>query len=158
MRSFLSLLLVVVLFVSGCSMKNSDEDKSMLNNTNSPELYYQMCGLSAYRSNENYLFSIIVNGDIVGEAEFASDRRIIRVESLELIKSDNIQKFTNMSFNSVKDMVGEPHVDVGSGFYIPAYITEDAHLICLYLSNEHMVDAVVVRDLLQNEIVERIDS
>ena len=62
-----------------------------------------------------------------------------------------------MNFNELKEKIGQPHVDIGSGFYIPAYITEDAYLICFELENDNIFE-VIKRDLLTNKIVDRVSN
>ena len=79
------------------------------------------------------------------------------INRLEFIKDEELEHFLNLNFNEIIKKFGQPHVDVGSGFYLPAYITEDADLICFELENDIVVD-VIKRDLFTNEITERAVS
>ena len=63
----------------------------------------------------------------------------------------------NVSFNELTEEIGQPHVDVGSGFYIPAYVTEDANLVCFELENELVIE-VIQLDLFTNKIVDRVSN
>lgn len=63
----------------------------------------------------------------------------------------------NVNFNELTEEIGQPHVDVGSGFYIPAYVTEDANLVCLELENELVIE-VIQLDLFTNKIVDRVSN
>lgn len=63
----------------------------------------------------------------------------------------------NVNFNELTEEIGQPHVDVGSGFYIPAYVTEDANLVCFELENEIVIE-VIQRDLFINKIVDRVSD
>lgn len=63
----------------------------------------------------------------------------------------------NVGFNELAEEIGQPHVDVGSGFYIPAYITEDANLVCFELENEIVIE-VIQRDLFTNKTVDRVSN
>ena len=56
-----------------------------------------------------------------------------------------------------KENLGEAHADIESGFYIPAYITEDGYLICFELE-DNVVCEMIKRDLLTNVIVERLSQ
>lgn len=62
-----------------------------------------------------------------------------------------------MSIDELKQKLGEIHADVGSGFYIPAYITEDGFLVCFDLEND-IVYEVIKRDILTNMVVERVSN
>ncbi len=63
----------------------------------------------------------------------------------------------NVNFNELTEEIGQPHVDVGSGFYIPAYVTEDANLVCFELENELVIE-VIQLDLFTNKIVDRVSN
>lgn len=63
----------------------------------------------------------------------------------------------NVNFNELTEEIGQPHVDVGSGFYIPAYVTEDANLVCFELENELVIE-VIQLDLFINKIVDRVSN
>ena len=63
----------------------------------------------------------------------------------------------NVNFNELTEEIGQPHVDVGSGFYIPACVTEDANLVCFELENELVIE-VIQLDLFTNKIVDRVSN
>lgn len=63
----------------------------------------------------------------------------------------------NVNFNELTEEIGQPHVDVGSGFYILAYVTEDANLVCFELKNEIVIE-VIQLDLFTNKIVDRVSN
>lgn len=63
----------------------------------------------------------------------------------------------NVNFNELTEEIGQPHVDVGSGFYIPAYVTEGANLVCFELENEIVIE-VIQLDLFTNKIVDRVSN
>lgn len=74
-----------------------------------------------------------------------------------MVNNSDISQFLNVDFNELTEKIGQPHVDVGSGFYIPAYITEDANLVCFELENEIVIE-VIQRDLFTNKIVDRVSN
>lgn len=158
MKKIIALLFVVMFFFSACSSSNKFRVGESMNNINKQYTsYITTNSLSVYKINDNYLI-IINDGDIVQElVEFSSERKCRRTQGLDLIKNDDINEYLNIDFNKLKEKIGEPHVDIGSGFYIPAYITEDANLICFNLENERVVQ-VIQRDLLTNKIVARVSN
>lgn len=46
---------------------------------------------------------------------------------------------------------------LAADFYIPAYITEDANLVCFELENEIVIE-VIQLDLFTNKIVDRVSN
>ena len=89
--------------------------------------------------------------------EFSSDRKCRRIQGFDLVNNSDISQFLNVDFNELTEEISQPHVDVGSGFYIPAYITEDANLVCFELENEIVIE-VIQRDLFTNKIVDRVSN
>ena len=74
-----------------------------------------------------------------------------------MVNNSDISQFLNVNFNELTEEIGQPHVDVGSGFYIPAYVTEDANLVCFELENELVIEAIQL-DLFTNKIVDRVSN
>lgn len=110
-------------------------------------LLYRGNRITVYREKENYIF------DIIGgkEVEFSPDRVVVRAVLVEPIKCDNYQELLNCSLDDVKSVFGEPHFDEGSGFYIPSYITEDAHILSLYPNDDGIIEGVFLNDPTRNE-------
>ena len=127
-RNIVIFLFILILF-SGCSNVKS-EQVSMIKNKYKPCITIN--ALTVYKTEDNYFISIDYH-DNYKTVEFTFDRKCNQSNGLKLIK------------------------DVGSGFYLPAYITEDADLICFELENDIVVD-VIKRDLFTNEITERAVS
>lgn len=158
MRKIIALLIFFTMLFSACSCSNKfdvGDQMSKINNQYTP--YITINALSVYKMSENYLITIDDGSIIQKLVEFSSERRCCRVEGLELIKNADINQYLNLNFNKLKEEIGQPHVDVGSGFYIPAYVTEDAKLICFEIENE-IVFEVIKRDLLTNKIIDRVSN
>lgn len=88
---------------------------------------------------------------------FSSERRCRESQGIDLIDdNESIEKYLNKPFEEIRQQLGAPHADVGSGFYIPAYLTENAYLICFVLESD-VVCEVFKRDLIKNEIIEQVE-
>lgn len=110
-------------------------------------MLYRGNRITVYREKENYIFDITMGGSV----EFTTDRIVVRTHHIEPIKCDNYQELLNCSFDDVKSMFGEPHFDDGSGFYIPSYITEDAHILSLFPNEDGIIEGVFLSDPTRNE-------
>lgn len=158
MKRIIALLLFVTILFSACSSSHKfevGESMNKINNQYTP--YITINTLSVYEINKNYLITIDDGSIIRKLVEFSFERKCHRIQGFDLIKNGDINQFLNMNFNELIEKIGQPHVDVGSGFYIPAYVTEDANLICFELENE-IVFEVIKRDLLTNKIVDRVSN
>lgn len=156
MKRIIVFLVFVTIIFSACSSGyrfEVGESMSKINNQYTPLITIN--ALSVYEISENYLMTIDDGGIIQKLVEFSPERKCHRIQGLDLIKNDDIEQFLNINFNQLIENWGQPHVDVGSGFYIPAYVTEDANLICFELENNIVIE-VIKRDLLTNKIVDRI--
>lgn len=158
MKKMIAFLFAAVILLSACSGGRQFTVGESISNINSQHApYISINTLSAYKINENY-FVTVDDGDTIQRlAEFSSDRKCRRIQGFALIKNDDIHQFLSIDFNKLTEELGQPHADVGSGLYIPAYITENAELICFVLENEIVVE-VIRRDLLTGEIVDRVGS
>ena len=113
--------------------------------------------LSVYESSNRRLVRINKNNGIINEAEFSLDRQCISNKGITLLIPDGLQSYLDVKLADIVDMVGSPHADTGSGFYIPTYVCENAKLLMLMLNTEETVIGITVQDLLTNQI-ERIIS
>ena len=156
LKRIIAFLFIVTIIFSACSNDYKFMVGESMSNINKQyKSYITINTLSAYKINENYLITID-DGDVVQKlVEFSSDRKCHRVQGLDLIKSGDTSQFLNINFNKLTEEIGQPHTDIGSGFYIPAYIMEDAYLVCFELEDETVVE-VIRRDLLTNKIVDRV--
>lgn len=158
MKRIIAFLVFVTILLTACSSGYKfevGESMSKINSQYTP--FITINALSVYGISENYLIIIDDGGVIQKLVEFSPDRKCHRIQGFDLIKNDDINQFLNINFNQLTGKIGQPHVDVGSGFYIPAYITEDANLICFELENDIVIE-VIKRDLLTNKIVDRISN
>ena len=159
-KKILLFLLSMMIFLSACSNKDKYkiEVGESMNNINSQyRPHITMGALSVYKTGGNYLIIIEDDGMVQKLVEFSSDRTCLYIQGLDLIKSGNLNRLMNNTFNELREKIGSPHVDIGSGFYIPAYVTEDANLVCFELEDE-IITGIIQRDLLTNKIVDRINS
>lgn len=153
MKKIISLLLLVIFLCSGCVGSNDYSTGDHMNEiTNKHAPYITLNALSAYEIDGNYLI-VVADSDIVEKlAEFSSDRKCKRAQNLKPIKDVDITQFINMNFEEIKKMLGQPHADIGSGAYIPTYITEKANLISFHIENDIAYE-VIKRDLITDEII-----
>ena len=174
MKRSVILLLLTTIILSACS-RNSNldvgETKNITNDTtltsSSFEVGQSMSkineeyssvfsfnALSVYKVNEVYCV-IIEDGHTVQKfAEFSASRSCLNKQGLELIRFYDVNLFLNKDFNGLIEEIGQPHVDIGSGFYIPSYVTEEAKLISLYIEDDLVVD-VIVYDLFSGETTDQ---
>lgn len=159
MKRIIVLLFFVMILFSSCSNSYHLEEESLMSEINKQSIpYIRMNALSVYVANkDDYLIVIDNNDSIQKSVMFSSERNSLQVEGLILIEDSDITRFVNMRFDKVKEIIGQPHCDIGSGFYIPAYITKGAYLICFGIANETVFE-VIKRDLFTNEIVEHINA
>ena len=83
-----------------------------------------------------------------------SDEHMITVKHLRDTHFDENYEYLDKSLNELKEKLGDVHADIGSGFYIPAYITENGYLIYFEVENDILYE-IVKLDLLTNEVIDR---
>ena len=156
MKKIVVFLLAAAILFSACSGGHeisAGESISSIHKQYTP--YPTINPLSAYKIGGNYWMTID-DGDTVQKlAEFSPDRTCLRTQGLRLIEINDICQLLNVSVDSLTEKLGQPHADIGSGFSVPAYITDDAELLCFELENDSVVE-IILRDLFTGEIVDRV--
>lgn len=156
MKKIIIVLLLIVTTLLGC--KNNlniriGDSMTMINNQQAPFIFLN--SLSVFRTNNTYTIVVEKNGVAQKIVEFSSDRKCRTVQGLVLAKNEDVNQYLDKSLNELKEKFGEVHADIGSGFYVPAYITEQGYLIYFEVEND-IVYEVIKRDLLTDVIVERL--
>ena len=156
MKKNIIVLLLIVLTLSGCKNNSNiriGDSMSSINSQQTPFIFLN--SLSVFRTNNTYTTVVEKNGMAQKIVEFSSDRKCRTAQGLVLVKDEDINWYLDKSLHELKEKFGEVHTDIGSGFYIPAYITENGYLIYFEVEND-IVYEVMKLDLLTNVIVERL--
>ena len=156
MKKIIIVLLLTALTLSGCKNNSNiriGDSISGINDQQTPFIFLN--SLSVFRTNNTYTIVVEKNGMAQKIAEFSSDRKCRTAQGVVLVKDEDINRYLDKSIHEVKEKIGEVHADIGSGFYIPAYITENGYLIYFEVEND-IVYEVMKLDLLTNVIVERL--
>lgn len=166
------LIICLVIVMIGCSNSNNlstkDDPTGNFNSvtTNVVNTYdtininqcvYNINSLSVYQLNDKYKI-IIEKYNGQKTVSFTNDREAIDTVDIELQDIDDLSMFLGMNINEVKQQLGEVHVDIGSGFYIPSYVTSDAYLVSFRLEEDGVIDYVIKRDIFNGNVVERVSK
>ena len=119
-----------------------------------PEVWYPT--LYVYKTNDGYKIYRYDNNHLSGTVRLDSDGSILRTWKTKLVQIDDPASLIGQSLTDITAQYGPPHTDIGSGFYIPAYITEDAQLIALHEDGENNIFLIIIRDLCTNTVVDKI--
>ncbi len=156
MKKIVVFLLAAAILFSACSGRHKVsvwESISSIHKQYTP--YLTINTLSAYKIGGNYWMTLDDGNTVQKLAEFSPDRTCLRTQGLRLIEINDICQLLNVSVDSLTEKLGQPHADIGSGFSVPAYITENADLMCFELENGIVVE-VIQRDLFTGEIIDRV--
>ena len=158
MKKIVIVLLLIVITLAGC--KNNlniriGASMTMIYNQQTPFIFLN--SLSVFRTNNTYTIVVEKNGVAQKMVEFSSDRKCRTVQGLVLVKNEDANQYLDKSLIELKEKFGEVHADIGSGLYVPAYITEKGYLIYFEVEND-IVYEVIKRDLLTDEIVELLSN
>lgn len=154
MKRIIVILLSLILLLAGC--QNNDKIIGVTMNDIKAQYDLHICLNSLYVFKKDAIYLVVIEENSVAQkkVEFSLDRNYRNAVGITLLKSQNISQYLNLTLDEIVENFGEFHTDVGSGFYIPAYITEDGYLVCFGIE-DNVVYEVTVRDLLTNKIVEK---
>lgn len=111
--------------------------------------YLHLATLTAQKEQDRYFVRISQSGEKEKTISFSEDRKVLKAKGVEPLNGKNIQIFAGMDLAEVVARYGNPHADIGNGFFIPAYITDDAYLIVLSVDSDGVITEVIKEDLLQ---------
>lgn len=156
MKKLIIITLFMLVVLSGCSKNNKILVGDLMSEINYQQKpFISINTLTVYQTNGTYTVIISDDGTIRKKVEFSSDRKSRDVQGLSLLKTKNISQYLGKNINELETNLGEFHSDIGSGFYIPIYITEDGFAVCFHVEND-IVFEVIKHDLLSNSVVERV--
>lgn len=148
MKKVLCIVLAILLLcLSGCS---GSAYRSM---ADSEQPVYTIYPIYMYRQNGMYAVVVSGNRTVEKAVTYSENREADQIYRLELAEVENIQEYLGLRLEEVEALLGEYHVDMGSGFFIPSYLTVDGYLVSFTVS-DHVVTRVGKTDLLTGEAVE----
>lgn len=106
-----------------------------------------------FNDEENFVIAIEENQDISGIVVFSSAGKLLHSEKITPINDENIKQFCGKSVEELEKQYGKFHCDTGSGFYIPAYITNHATIVFFEIEN-NIVDRISSTDILTKTTTE----
>ena len=114
-----------------------------------------LCELSVYKMDEQYLVTIYKEGAERKACIFTIERDCSENYGISLIKNVSIEQFIGVNSSTVQLLLGEPHANIGSMSYTPAYITEDAYLIYFHFEGDKVFE-VYKKDLLTGTLIDSL--
>ena len=111
--------------------------------------YLVLCALEARINHGVYKITISPVGEKQKSIHFSAEREVLKVNGISPLTVETIQGFIGMRMDDIIAQHGSPHADIGSGLFIPAYITEDAYIVSLRVGSDGIVKEIYVEDLLQ---------
>lgn len=110
-------------------------------------------GVYVFQIEDKYPVLLEKNGRVFAAVEFSAERVAVKIRGVQLPQIDDILGAQGKTIEEIENTFGKPHINTGSGFYIPSYITSDGYLIKIWVSNG-IVTNVTRIDLLTGEVVE----
>ena len=160
MKKLLMLMLILILgmcSMPGCSRNgfcrikigdSIDKAKDVYNSS-----YISLNALQVFKDEGRYVLAVEGNRGISGIAVFSSEGRLLYSEKLVPINDENIKRFCGESVYELEKQYGKIHCDIGSGFYLPAYITNHATIIFFEIRND-TVERFFSMDIITKETTE----
>lgn len=123
--------------------------------TQNGQLIYNEPPIQAYLKDENYVIAITKNLKTVKGIEFSQDRQVIKMFGIEPVEIADISRYLNKTLGEIEAELGTYHIDIGSGHFMPSYITTDGYLVCFtFIHSKEKNTHVGKTDLFTREAVE----
>lgn len=115
-----------------------------------PTVWYP--SIRVFQNDNGFTVYFLEETHISGSMRFSEDLQLLRNWNLEAINAEDAPGFLGKRLDEIVKNYGQPHADIGSGFFYPAYVSKNAQLIVLFI-DENNVYKVVVKDLITNTLL-----
>lgn len=129
-RILLGFLMLALLLVNvSCFIAPTIEIGGDLMDITYDEKIVEFNTLIVIRQEEKFIVLIHDGKNILKKVEFNAGRSVLNCEQIVLKEDVEINKYFNRPFKELVKCFGEEHTDIGSGFYLPSYVTTDGYLL-----------------------------
>ena len=149
---FLLAVSIVIACWAGIQFTEKGQIKRRINNGT---LLCNMYPVKVYLTNDCYCAAVFVNGKPVKGAEFSKSRQPVFTAGLDLVNIPDIQCYLGKTLTDIEKEFSSFHVDIGSGGFMPSYLTEEGYLVIFSVNRStKVVERVGKVDLFTGESVE----
>lgn len=153
-RTVIVLVTTMIIIICCCCTEFSEYEHLEYVSQNGQPLY-NLYPIKTYLDNDNYSVVIFEDAKIVKGVEFSADRQAVDAIGIELVTISDMQNYLGKNLTDVENEFGSYHTDIGSGHFMPSYITADGYLICFTIERKHdTICHVGKTDLFTGESVE----
>ena len=130
MKKFIFAILAVVLVIAiGLVVKacwNNGQLQRLLENS---EFVYESAPIAVYRKDGLYVVTVEDTQKALKGIMFSPDRQVIRTYGIEPVEISDISPYLEKTWEELENDYGTFHMDIGSGLYLPSYITTEGYLV-----------------------------
>ncbi len=148
MRRLIITLVIFLLLFTGCHVPQ-EENVSV---PKDGETVFKLNSVRTYRENGQYIVAICNGGSQTEYVAFDTSRKCVSEDTVGMLEKRDYSSHLGTSFTAFQELYGSPHTDVGSGFYIPAYVVDEGYLLEISEENDIIIRLSMI-DILNNEVV-----
>lgn len=147
------LLIVFVMMLAACGKNRNDKREDYYKDKESRDIITTYLNGYVYREDGKYV--AVYNSGENPPLVYNGSRECEQSNGLVLADRTDYSTYQDRPFSDVIRDLGEPHTDIGSGLYIPAYFTKDAHLAAFHVDQEKVAGIDLI-DLLGVNTIKNI--
>jgi len=114
--------------------------------------YISLNAVMVFKDDMNYLIVTYSGNIITGFACYSPDKELLLSEGFTPIDDEDLLDIANSTIQNVEDKYGKAPVDIGSGFYLPAYITINASIVFFHVQDD------VIKCITSIDVVDNINT
>lgn len=99
------------------------------------------------KNDDGYVLNLTNNETIIAEAIYNKAGMIIAQDGFAPLRADVFDHGTPQTVQDMEEIFGYPHIDVGSGAYLPTYILDDGRIVTYRVNNDEIV-GVIIKQIL----------
>ena len=147
------MMAISILLIAGCSVDTNTERFQEINEQEQP--LYNAYPIKVFYDEQVYTIVILKNDNVIKGVQYSANRIPCNTVGLDLISHGEISSYLGITIDDVEADLGEYHIDIGSGGFLPSYLTEDGYLLVFSVNRStKVVERVGTIDLFTGESVE----
>ena len=147
------MMAISILLIAGCSVDTNTERFQEINEQEQP--LYNAYPIKVFYDEQVYTIVILKNDNVIKGVQYSTNRIPCNTVGLDLISHGEISSYLGITIDDVEADLGKYHIDIGSGGFLPSYLTEDGYLLVFSVNRStKVVERVGTIDLFTGESVE----
>lgn len=143
--AFLLVLICVggVFWMNGSNSSMVGQKVDDVRKKNRNDIILDASCLLAFKNSHGYTVVITNNEIVTAEIKYDKEATLVSKKGVDPLNAVVFEAGKPQTMQDMVNLFGSPHVDVGSGAYLPTYILDDGRIITYRMNEDNVVGSTI---------------